>query len=340
MVEVALQVVGELLHGAVACRRSRRGRAPEDGIQITLQRTQESQRRRPSRGGHSRRQVRSRRVDGCGRRAIAAAGEQFREQDSQRPDVSPLVDDVVGAPQLFWRGVAWRAHGLRRSGQRIRSRGRERQAEVDDLGACLTVDLADQHVARLQVAVDDALAVGVVHAGADAQQDADPFGNAQAPAIAERRDRFARDMLHGEPDSAIVGRAGLQEGGDPRMAQGGQRLAFAFEPLQQIPGVTTGSDHLDSDPMHDRIALLGEEDLPHAAAAEFAEQVIRADPVDGIRCGRVRVCGGVGQQCLDLAPQGGVPGALRIQPIVASVGWEILKDGEQGRRSSVAVRCG
>ncbi len=47
-------------------------------------------------------------------------------------------------------------------------------AEVDDLGRGPAVDLGDQHVAGLQVAVDDPLLVGVLHRLADGDEQLQP----------------------------------------------------------------------------------------------------------------------------------------------------------------------
>ena len=41
------------------------------------------------------------------------------------------------------------------------------QAEIDDLGHRLAIDDFDEHVARLEVAVDDAFLMGVLHGVAD-----------------------------------------------------------------------------------------------------------------------------------------------------------------------------
>ena len=52
--------------------------------------------------------------------------------------------------------------------------GRLGHAEVDDLRRRPAVDLGDQHVARLEVAVDDPLLVGVLHRLADRDEQLQP----------------------------------------------------------------------------------------------------------------------------------------------------------------------
>ena len=65
-------------------------------------------------------------------------------------------------------------------------------AEVDDLGHRLAVDDGHQDVRRLEVAMDDALLMGVLHGLADGDEQFQPFADAELGLVAELGQRQAR----------------------------------------------------------------------------------------------------------------------------------------------------
>ena len=100
------------------------------------------------------------------------AGQQFVEQHAERIDVGARVDVQAAHLGLLGAHVQRRADHLREVGV-DRALGqllvdRFGHAEVDDLGHRLAVVRRDQHVRRLDVAVDDPFLMGVLHRLADA----------------------------------------------------------------------------------------------------------------------------------------------------------------------------
>ena len=95
-----------------------------------------------------------------------ATGDHLEEHDAERVDVAAGVDaDALG---LLGGEVGGRAHDRTGLGQALLGVDGPGDAEVGDLHLAL---VGDQHVARLHVAVDDPVLVGVAegggHVGAD-----------------------------------------------------------------------------------------------------------------------------------------------------------------------------
>ena len=95
-----------------------------------------------------------------------AAGHQLIEDDAEGEEVGPAVDRA--APELLRRHEAGRADHLVGLGQV--GAGKPRHPEVGDLHLPA---LAEQDIGRLDVAVHDPAAVGIVETGGDLQADAD-----------------------------------------------------------------------------------------------------------------------------------------------------------------------
>ena len=151
------------------------------------------------------------------------------------------------------------------------------QAEVDDLGHGLAVDLGHQDVRGLQVAVDDGLLVGVLHAVADLGEQLQPRRGAQPLAVAVAGDGFAFDVLHDEEGAAPGGRAGVEDPGDAGVVHHGQGLPLGVEAGDHPAGVHAQLDDLQGDAPAQGLGLLGLEDLAHAALAQAAHQAVGAD---------------------------------------------------------------
>ena len=71
-------------------------------------------------------------------------------------------------------------------------------AKVDHLGHRPTVVLGDQHIRRLDIAVDDALLMSVLDGMADRQEQFQSFAGIQAIFVAVAGDRLALDQFHDE----------------------------------------------------------------------------------------------------------------------------------------------
>ena len=197
---------------------------------------------------------------------------------------------LLGAHVL---GRAERAAELGVRGGRGESReGRLGDAEVDDLGGRRPVDDRDQHVRRLEVAVDDPLLVGVLHRFADGDEELDPVRGVEALAVAVVGDRHPRDEVHHEVGAPLRGRAGVQDARDVRVVHQRQRLALGLEARHELLGVEAPLDQLERDAAADRPLLLGLVDDAHPALADLAHQAIGPDG-DWRRTGRDAGDGGV-----------------------------------------------
>jgi hypothetical protein len=151
-------------------------------------------------------------------------------------------------------------------------------AEVDYLRhRAIVLDL-DQQVRRLDVAVDDALLVRVLHAFADLAEQLESLVRRQPVAVTVVGDRLAPHQLHREEGAAIAHRAGIEHPCDVRVVHHGQRLALGLESRQHLLGVHARLDQLQGDAAPDRLGLLGLPDLPHAALADQLDQAVGVAP--------------------------------------------------------------
>ena len=111
------------------------------------------------------------------------------------------------------------------------------------------------------------------------------------------------------------------------MVQGGEELPLQLEALQDVVGVQTPLEHLDRHPPLEPIALAdGQVDDPHPAAAQLADDPVRADS-SGIPVALLRSQHGlvglddraaqrlvvVGEKLLHLGPQVAVVAALLVE---------------------------
>ncbi len=106
-----------------------------------------------------------------------AAGEHFVQHRAQRIDVAPCVHTAHVFDLL-------RRHVMRRAEHEIRLGGeghgldasrceRLGDAEVDDLGHRTAIHLSDEDVGGLEVAMNDAFLMGVLHGTAHFSKEAD-----------------------------------------------------------------------------------------------------------------------------------------------------------------------
>ena len=166
-------------------------------------------------------------------RAGGRPREEVVEHRAERVDVGPLVDRL--APRLLRRHVGRRAEhrahdrvvsaapGGHGGGRLVVGRGRRpqvfRQAPVHDHGLA---EGAHQDVGRLEVAVDDVLAVRVGHGlghGQEVRQQGEPAREAAFRGADERVERAAGDELHGVEGHAVRPSARLVDGDDRRVLE-------------------------------------------------------------------------------------------------------------------------
>lgn len=117
-----------------------------------------------------------------------------------------------------------RAHIVRRAGNFVAlAKGAGGgDAKVDDLRQGAAIHFIHQQVARLEVTVDHAFLVGVLHAGADLNEQSNARLKRKCVLVTVVGNRAAADELHGEVGVAVRRGAGvknLRDGGVAHMRQ-------------------------------------------------------------------------------------------------------------------------
>ena len=133
--------------------------------------------------------------------------------DQQLVEHQPERIDVGALGHRHPRRALLGGHVGRRPGERVATGIRlgDRDAEIGDADAPLAVD---QHVGRLEIAVQDALGVGGREAGAQLPGDVDHFVRGQpADAAQQRGEILAAHQLHRKKDQA-VGLADIEHAAD------------------------------------------------------------------------------------------------------------------------------
>ena len=147
------------------------------------------------------------------------------------------------------------------------ARARTGDPEVGHLDDALGVD---DDVVRLDVAVDDAVAVRVAQRGEDLARVGDGHRHRAEPARADQLlERAPLDVLHDDVVGA-VGLAAVEDRDDVRVREAGRVRRLAAEALDELLVVRVARvEHLDGDPASE-LLVFGEVDVGHAAAAELA----------------------------------------------------------------------
>ncbi len=196
------------------------------------------------------------------------SGEQLVEHTARGVEVAASVGLL--AASLLGRDVLRRADDGGRLGERHAGVGkRPGDAEVHDLdlaGPC------DHHVARLDVAVDDAGAVAVLERVEHAGDDLDRALRGEPGLLAQQfAQRPALDVLHhDERDPVAVDDvlAGVVDGDDVAVVERRRGLGLAPEPgLEGGVDRVVDAQHLDRDDAA-QPPVASPADLRHAAAAE------------------------------------------------------------------------
>src|SRR5262245_44165438 len=155
------------------------------------------------------------------------------------------------------------------------------EAEIKDLGA----GRCQHDVGRLEVAMDDALAVRGVEPAGELHPETQDLLERQRAAEQPVRERLASEVFHHEEVHAVL-LADVVQGADVWMTQAGDRAGFAAEPFvpRGIAGDVGGKD-LDGDrAVEARVARAIH--LAHAARPERRDGFIRA--AAGASCERHR----------------------------------------------------
>ncbi len=191
------------------------------------------------------------------------------EDDAERVDVAAGVDALAFG--LLGREVRGRAHDGAGLGEALLGVDGPGDAEVGDL------DLAvggDQHVARLHVAVHDAVAVGEGKGRRDAGADLGDLVGRQLLRVAQDgRERASVDVLHHDEVDAVV-LAPVEDGDDVGVGQVGGGLGLPAEPLHKgLVDGELGKEDLEGDrPIE--LAVYRPIDLGHPTAGDQVGQLV------------------------------------------------------------------
>ncbi len=152
-------------------------------------------------------------------------------------------------------------------------------AEVEQLGGAIR---GDQKIRRLEIAVHDQVAVGILDRRADVQHQPQTLSHRETVPVAILVDREAFHVLQHQIRKPLVRRASVVEPGDVRVLQTGENLALHQKAAQQVAGVESGADDLHRDaPFKRLVAALGEQHGAHAAPADHVQQAVRTKPAPG-----------------------------------------------------------
>ncbi len=189
-------------------------------------------------------------LDGVVAGVRAAAGQHLVQQDAGRVDVDPLVgrgvrEDLLG--RQVGDGAHDRAAGGGAGGRGCAVGGAEHpdQAEVGDLDQAA---LGDQHVLRLDVAVDQPGPVGGAEGGEHRLQDVQRGPDGERAAVAQQvAQGAAGHVLHGEENVSAV-RALVEDVHHVGVGELGDRLGLADEAGgEALVAGQRGVHHLEDD---------------------------------------------------------------------------------------------
>ena len=236
-----------------------------------------------------------------------SSGEQLEQQHSERVDVGLHPDPAT--LHLLGRGVG-RGHQAEAGARGIRPRSGGVEllgdAEVEQLHRPVRLH---EDVGRLEISVDDGVAVSVLNRLAHRPEQPEPLGQGAAARPAVLGERDALHVLHREPRGAVRQRARVVELRDGRMVQLGQRPL-----LGEKPRPARGRDPAIAEQLQRRAAAdvfsLDEVDDAHPALAEQAQHAIRAHSPR--RVGTEQVVGDLRQRAVQERARGPVLDEQRL----------------------------
>ena len=197
------------------------------------------------------------------------AGDALDQDEAERVHVGLAVDRL--ALRLLGRGVASGAeHGALRLGPRRLGEGTG-QAEVGDAQPAV---VAEEEVARLDVAVHEAAAVGVVEGPRGLEADHQRLRRGEPDAAVEQRPQAAAAEVLGDDVRSAVVVAPVVHGDDVRVVEGGRRLRLGPEAAEE--GVVLGQgrvQHLHGDAPAEA-DVVGQVDLGGRAGADGGDQPV------------------------------------------------------------------
>jgi len=175
-----------------------------------------------------------------------------------------------------------------------------------------------EDVRWLQVAVNYAFLVRVLHGLANRDEQLQPGRGRQAVLVAIARNRDPAHEFHDEEGTSAAGRAGVEHAGNIRVFHQRERLSLHLEPRNHLVGVHADLDDLHGYAPANGLLLLGHPDRAKAALPELLQQLV----VSNLRTRRV----------VDLRLQGKPQGPGR------RVAWALAGDFLHGHAGSGSIR--
>ena len=209
------------------------------------------------------------------------SGQHLEQDDSERPDVGPLVDRL--AARLLGSHVGRRAEQDARLGVVLSDRRGERRAARDALALPRLGEPEVEHLDRavgpdadvggLEVAVDDAGLVGRFQRLRDLQGDGDRLVDRHRPPSDHLVEPLALDKLHDQDVALVEVLEGVQ-GGDVRVVEGGEHPCLALEAGEAlgVQGEVLGQQFERYVAAELRVG--GAPHLPHPALAELGGDLV------------------------------------------------------------------
>ena len=218
-------------------------------------------------------------------RDCRVGASERRLAGQERVEDGPQAVDVGGRGQaLELPGGLLGGHVLGRAGPRPGLRHLAPgvdplgQAEVGDMGLAVAID---QDVVGLQVAMQDAALMGMVHGAGDRRHQPGRGAEVLPEAGQLILEAAAVDQLHAEEVLALV-LADLVDRHDVRVVEVGRRLGLLAKPLDGVVVEPVRQDHLQRDRAVEA-DLPGAVDDAHAAVGDLGLQLVVAEVTDAER---------------------------------------------------------
>ena len=150
-------------------------------------------------------------------------------------------------------------------------------AKVDHLRDRTIVVHCDEHVAWLEIAVDDSFLVGMLHRVAHLDEQIQSLFRCQVLGIAILGDVNALDEFHDEVGTPRLRRARIQYLGDIGMVHHRQRLTLGFEASNHLLRIHTKLDDLECDSPANGFLLVRHVHRAEPAFADELEELVAAN---------------------------------------------------------------
>jgi hypothetical protein len=195
------------------------------------------------------------------------SGQALEQQAAQREDVGG-PSDLPLAAGLLGRHVARRAEHRAGAGERVAVDHQPRQAEIEQ-DRSIRRSVAQEHVPRLDVAMDDLAPVGHRERLRQPAHQQQAVVDRERLAVEPASQVFALEPLHDQEGVPIVEGAVRHMLHDPGVIQVGQEASLAFEP-GQIQRSAAVHEHLHG---HRSVAQLVARAIDHSRAAAARQRV-------------------------------------------------------------------